>query len=332
MQLAATGEFINKKELVGGFELPLRYTCFPLGFPLHLETNSRHILAVAAENWGHFRAEFTEAEPVHLSLAVAGSGDGAMPGPPAFRGRGHLMTIVRDQDNQVVCDFRSRRAVGWVTPAVAQNGAVVRRHFLESSVMSMLVQAHLAPIHGALVRRNSCGILLCGPSCSGKSTLAFACARAGWQFISDDAAFLVRDRPGIYAVGNPHTLSLREDIKRWFPEFAARVPTIRPGGKLEIEVRTRNLPIELAGGSRIDHVVFLDRAGYGNARLEPCDDDSALSWFDANVNFGEDRIRQAQRQALRRLLSAGLWWMHYRGFESAVSLLDRLQNSSKRIP
>jgi hypothetical protein len=332
MQMAATGEFIDKNEMVSGFELPLRYTCFPLGFPLHLETNSRYILAAAVENWGHFRAEFAEAEPVHLSLAVAGSGTGEMPGPPAFRGRGHLLTIVGDQDNQVVCDFRSRRAVGWVTPAIAQNGAVLRRHFLESSVMSMLVQAHLAPIHGALVRRNSCGILLCGPSCAGKSTLAFACARAGWQFISDDATFLVRDGPGVYAVGNPHTLSLREDIKHSFPEFASRVPTIRPGGKMEIEVRTRELRIELACGSRIDHVVFLDRTSYGNARLEPCDDDYALAWFDANTNFGEDHVRQAQRQAHRRLLSAGLWWMHYRGAESAVGLLDRLQNSNKRIP
>lgn len=101
---------------------------------------------------------------------------------------------------------------------------------------------------------------------------------------------------------------------------------------MEIEVRTRDLRIELACGSRLDHVVFLDRTSCGNARLEPCDDDYALAWFDANANFGEDHTRKAQRRAHRRLLLAGLWCMHYRGFDSAVGLLDRLQNSSKRIP
>jgi hypothetical protein len=323
--MPATLEITEKNAYVSGFELPLRSTCYPLGFTLHIETNSRHILDAAAESWLHFLPEFAVAAPTHLSLAEAGSGDGVMPGPPAFRSHGHLMTIVWNQDNQVVCDFRSGRAAGWVTPEIARNGPVLRRHFLESSVMSMLVQAHLAPVHGALVKKNGRGILLCGPSRAGKSTLAFACARAGWEFVSDDATFLVRGQPGNYAVGNPHTLSLREDVKHSFTELSARVSSVRPGGKREIEVRTHDLPIALASGSSIDHVVFLDRVQQGDAELEPCDASEALACFDGNANFGEDHVREAQRQTYRRLLSAGLWRMRYCDCEDAIALLSRLQ-------
>lgn len=286
-------------------------------------------MEAAEESWASFGAEFADAEPVHVSLAVTGDDGAKMSGLPEFRSRGHLMTVVWDRDNQVVCDFRSRRAVGWVTPGIADERPQLRRHFMDANVMMLLAQTHLAPVHGALVKRNGRGILLCGPSCAGKSTLALACARAGWHFVSDDGTFLVRDRPGIYGIGNPHTISLRDGARNFFPELANRELSIRPGGKMGIEVRTQELAIQVAAGSPIDHLVFLDRLPQGNARLEPCDPDEALSWCDACASYGEESVRQAQRRCYRRLLTAGLWRMRYSDLESAITVLDELQASVK---
>lgn len=327
MQASATLEILPKNEFITGFDLPLNATLFPLGFPLVIETNSGAVLEAARESWGAFGPEFGAAEPIRLSLAVTGAAERPIAGPPAFRSRGHLMTIVCDGDHQMVCDFRGRCASGWVTPEVAANRPVLRRHFLEASVLSLLVQAHLAPVHGALVKRNGRGILLCGASFAGKSTLALACARDGWYFVSDDGTFLVRDRPGIYGIGNPYTMSLREGARQFFPELADRPLSVRPGGKVGIDIMTRELPIEIAPGSPIDHLVFLERITRGDARLAPCDPAEVLAWCDACASYGEDHVRQAQRRSYRRLLAAGLWRMQYSDLDGALALLHQLQAS-----
>ena len=48
-------------------------------------------------------------------------------------------------------------------------------------------------------------------------------------------------------------------LGNFFPELANRELSIRPGGKMGIEVRTQELAIQVAAGSPIDHLVFLDR-------------------------------------------------------------------------
>jgi hypothetical protein len=329
MQVQESLESLGNGEFLSGFAMPFEERYFPLGFPLQLQTNSRNVTSAAEEAWGLFGPEFPEVEPIRLSLAVAGESDAILSGLPAFRSRGHLMTIVWDQDNQIVCDFRDRSAVGWVTPAIAGQRARLRRHLLEAAVMSLLVQAHLAPIHGALIKRNGRGILLCGASRAGKSTLAFACARDGWSLFSDDGTYLVRDRPGIYGIGNPHSVSLREDVKFLFPEIADRIASPRPGGKIGIEVRTRDLQIATAAGSPIDHLVFLDRTAEGSGRLEAAKPEEVLAWCDSYAILGPDHIRQAQHRSYRRLLTAGLWRMHYSDLASALEMLDELQASVK---
>ncbi len=81
--------------VLSAFELPLRQTFYPLGFPLVLETNSAEVIAAASEGWAAFRRTFDEA-PVRLCLGVLeGSGD-ALPLEPLIRSREHMMSIVGD--------------------------------------------------------------------------------------------------------------------------------------------------------------------------------------------------------------------------------------------
>lgn len=49
------------------FELPLRRTFFPLGYPLALETNSRDVILAAEEGWGASERMFNQ-DPVRVCL------------------------------------------------------------------------------------------------------------------------------------------------------------------------------------------------------------------------------------------------------------------------
>lgn len=235
------------------------------------------------------------------------------------------MSIVSDSENFLSCDFRSAFAFGWVAQATVSDHGFFRYYFLEAAVLSMLGQLYFAPIHGALVQRDGRGVLLCGDRYAGKSTLAYACARSGWTFISDDGTCLVRDRSDRYAVGNPHRLRFREDAKLLFPELRPFLPAERPNGKIAIEVSTNQLSgISTAEGCVIDHVVFLNRPTEV-PKLVPLGAEAALSWFEPDSKAcGTKDIQKLQHQAYRRLLNASVWELRYRDLDYAIARLERL--------
>ncbi len=303
--------------------LPERATFFPLGFPLELATNSEAVMAAARRSWGIFPAAYSEA-PVSFFLTVTEHEDERLPPRPRFRSYLHLMSIVADARNQVICDFDRGCAFGWVTRRVAEHAGYLRLHFLEGAAMTMLAASHLAPIHGALVTRRGVGVILCGESFSGKSTLSYACARSGWTFVSDEGTFLLRNREGRQATGNPHSVRFREDAKTLFPELQnCRVRT-KPNGEPGMEVSTSELPVVTASSCSVDHLVFLRRSKSGPASINRFSAADALAWLERAVLYGPSEAQASQREAYRRLTSAGIWELHYSSLSDAVNLLEQL--------
>jgi len=305
------------------FPLPLRRRFFPLGFPLDLETNSIDVMEAASGCWGGYSARFEDG-PVHFSLGVLPGETTVLPAKSTFRARGHLMSVVADAENFVAADFDQKFAFGWVTDCVARDHSLLRYRFLISTAHMLLQQLALAPIHGALISRNGHGVILVGDSFAGKSTLAYACARAGWTFICDDGTMLVRKHFNRYAVGNHQVMHLREDARNLFPELAEYLPTTRPNGKVGLEILTRDLPIVTAPGCSIEHVIFLNRNESGQVRLRPYSSRLAMAWFEHVLSFGTTEVLAAQRQAFERLVGAGLWELSYRDLDYAIGRLERL--------
>jgi len=318
-------EMVHHDPVLSAFELPFRATYYPFGFPLELATNSGHVQEAAAEGWGEFRQRF-DTEPVRVELGVS-EGGSTLPPASTFRSREHLMFLVADSENFMVCDFNRGFSFGWITEAVARNHAAVRYRFLTAAGSTLIEQRSLASVHCGLILRNGCGVALFGDSYAGKSTLASACARAGWTLVCDDGAGLVRSRPDRYAVGNPYSIHLREDAKDLFPEFQDRVPSLRPNGKEGIEIFTRELPISLSQEGAIDHVVFLNRNEPGPARIRRYSKDDMLRSFDRFATFGTPEVREAQWRSYERLLTAGIWEIRYRDLDDAVARLERLVDS-----
>jgi hypothetical protein len=321
-QLSAT-EKIILDPVLSTFELPLRRTFYPLGFPLELETNSADVIAAASEGWGGFQQAFFEP-PVRLCLGVTeGNGDGPLP-ESVIRSREHLMSIVADSGNFVICDFNSGFAFGWVTRNTAADHPLLRYRFLLAGGASLVEQRAFAALHGALVVRNGCGVMLTGDSFAGKSTLAYACARAGWTYVCDDGAFLVRSRNDRYAMGDPYSIRFRPDAPQLFPELGNRSPTVRPNGKVAIELRTADLGLRTAPGCQVDHVVQLNRENPGPADLRPVSKEGLLDGWAQYASFGAEEVRAAQRRCHERMLGAQIWEMQYSRLNDAVARLERL--------
>jgi hypothetical protein len=305
------------------FEMPLRRTFYPYGYPLVLETNSHDVIQAAEEGWGASQ-QMLVGDPVRVCLGVV-EGDSESPLPPSVtRAREHLMSIVAGPENFMLCDFARGFAFGWVTRSTAADHPLLRYQFLTAGGATLAEQRALAPLHGALVMRNGTGVMLCGDSFAGKSTLAYASARAGWTYVSDDSAFLVRDRDDRYAIGEPYSIRFRTDAPDLFRELADHLPTVRPNGKIAVEVRTRDLGISTAPGCVVDHVVFLNREGGGRATIHHYPGDRAREHWAPCAMLGTEDVRTAQRRCHERLLRARLWEMQYSDLDHAVARLERL--------
>ncbi len=316
-------EQIQPDAFLSGFDLDLRRTFYPLGFPLRLETNSPDVIAAAEEGWGGFSQAFDQA-PLRLSLGVTASDAPLLTIKSVFAMREHLASIYGDGENFAVCDFRQNLAFGWITRGLAADHPLLRYRFLTSISHMLAGQRDLAPLHGALIAKNGVGVMLCGDSMAGKSTLAYACCRDGWQYITDDGACLVRTRLDRYAVGDFTNIRLREDAMRFFPELADRVPVVRANGKIALEIRTTELPMASLPGHSIDHVVFLDRRSSERAALRSYAKELALEGWDSHASFGTHAVRDEQKQCYRRLLNAGTWVMRYSRLADAMERLEQL--------
>src|ERR1700739_3918026 len=98
------------------FDLPLRRRFFPLGFPVDLETNSPNVIAAADEGWRYFSQAFEEV-PLRIAVTVSDSETAPATLKSDFRCCEHLMSVVADPENFMVCDFARGLAAGWITSA-----------------------------------------------------------------------------------------------------------------------------------------------------------------------------------------------------------------------
>ena len=303
--------------------LPLERTFYPLGFALHLSTNSELVIQAAQASWGLTRQLFNH-QPVRVSVGISESKAGRA-SPPVFRSRQHLLSVISDADNFMLCDMRSGYAWGWITEDTASDLSFLRFYFLDAAVFTLIEQLYLAPIHAAFIVKNGLGVLLCGDTGAGKSTLAYACARSGWTFVSDDAAFLVRGE-GLSAVGNCLAIRLKSDASQLFPELLGWSASVRANGKLGFELCTSDLPepVRTSPEAVITDIVFLQRSHTSREQLVTRPVRDPASVLGRQVWYGDEHVKTAQRTTYERLAAARWWNMSYKGYEQAVSLLEAL--------
>lgn len=303
--------------------LPLERRCYPMGFPLDLATNSHEIVSLADLLWGKFPPG-SQKRAARLRVIVEDHDARVPPGNALPKGQDHLVSIVQGPDNFAVCDVAASFTFACLTRDVARDQAYVRYYFLDPAVYLMIDALYLFPVHAACVALGGRAIVLCGDSGAGKTSLAYACARRGWTFLSDDATHIIRGRPDHAVVGRPFRIRFRESARRIFPELNEFTPERRPNGKLDIEVETSALRIPIALESNASHLVFLNRRQDGDARLEPFPAAEAARRLQALVIHGDEQVRRAQRETLSTFLTLPVLSMTWNDFDGAETTLRKL--------
>ncbi len=307
-------------------EMPFFAEYYPLGVPVQIATNSPEVLKAAEESWGRYEKRF-DVGPIRLQVGVRESDEerGEVSRLLTPRGHQHLMMGIADAQNFFVADLLRDVSVAWVTQAAVAHARYLRSHFLESAALSHIANRYTAPVHAACgVALEGRGVLLCGESGAGKSTLALACARAGWTYVSDDAAFLVHGRNDRQVLGHCHSVRLRPSAAELFAEVRGRPLTPRMRGKPSIEIATAELPgISTAVECHGEYVVFLNRNAEGPQELTPHPREAARRHMLRHLN-GWEPLRRDQVASVERMLSAHVYELRYRELAWAVDRLERM--------
>jgi hypothetical protein len=306
------------------FSMPLHETFYPLGFPLQIETNCEEVLNCAAGSWQGFVKLF-DTPPIRLRIGVRSGNSSDCPPTPTCKIQQHLAMNIADADNFSVADLSKGFASIWLTEAAVANRSYLRYFFLESAAMCLLATSHATAIHAACVEYKGCGILLCGDSGAGKSSLSYACARAGWTYITDDASFLVNNRHDRLVVGNCNQARFRPSAAELFSELTGKEIIQRAQvGKPSIELNTQPLrDISVSFTTHINHVVFINRHGVRRQELIEFPTEVA-KYSMLQVIFSMPEIRKVQSTMIDHLLDGGALELRYNNINWAVDRLAQL--------
>jgi hypothetical protein len=308
--------------------LKLRHVLFPYGFPLHIKSTDPEVIRAAELSWGCFEQRFRES-PVELRFMISEETERRRLRPPRFRAQANLLTIVAGLDNFACCDLSRGFGFACLTKTALANQDYFRFHFLEAMVYTLLDTQHLVALHAACIEMNGRGVMFVGESGAGKSSLAYACARRGHVYISDEASLLVRRKAERLVLGNPQIVRFRPAARALFPELKGHVRS--RNGKPSIEVATRDLRnVRTTTGCHVDYVLFLNRSQTPglDASLAPVNQCTALRVLFRQVWPGELPIHEERLKSVEQLLAARLYQFTYSDLDRAVDFLEQATRAS----
>lgn len=323
---ATTNDHASRKpedDLLRNMNLPLRGVFYPLGYSIEILTNSPAVLSVANECFGHVRSRRGDTL-LQIRIGVVEGGVSACPPEPTRREFNHLYSLVADVENQALLDLETGTNFTWLTQAAVDNRLYFRSNFLEKTVYLLLGASVVTDIHAACVSKNGKGILLCGNSGAGKTTLAYACARAGWTYTSDDTSYLMNRAESPRVIGHSHRVRFRPSARQLFPELECRAVTERMEGKPSIEVPISELPIEKTEAEVAVHsVVYLSRVPSAMGELFELPSGTASRRLGDSL-YSAGQIRARHIKSLEGLCDVPAYELKYCDMKDAIEALESL--------
>jgi hypothetical protein len=304
-------------------ELTLERMYYPYGFPLKVITNSEEVLEIIAGMWGDFE-QLTDTEPIISEVHVVEGSSMECPPAPVYRIMLPLMLGVADADNYSIVDLLRNKAQMSISRGALQHRLYVG--YLLLGMPGCIISTRYAiGIHAGCVAMDGRGILLCGDSGMGKSTLSYACAKAGWTYVSDDGTYWLSNRNGRLATGDFHRVRFRPTAGELFPEIRGLDITPRAAGKASIELRTGPMNhISCAQTTNVDFMVFLNRKSGESPKLTPYRKDVARQSM-RQMMFGVPEILAMQYAKVDRFLEEiDVFELHYTDLDWAIARLEKL--------
>src|SRR6187402_1189980 len=310
--------------LLCDMDLPFRGTFYPLGFAVQILTNDPEVLLAAEESFGHIRGA-REVTSLQIRVGISDGPDRACPPEPTRREFNHLYSLVADVENQALLDLKACTAFAWLEKSTLRDPRYFRCNFLEKMVYLLLGASVVTDLHAACVSKAGKGILLCGQSGAGKSTLAYACARSGWTYTSDDTSYLINHSVPPRVIGHSHRVRFRPAARELFPELGAHSITPRMEGKPSIEVAVSKLPVLTTSREAEVHAIVILRVNpSATGSLMPLPEGTATQRLCAEL-FSAGDVRLQHEAILRDAFdNIAAYELAYSDSDQAMHQLDLL--------
>ena len=302
--------------------LLLKKMFYPFGFPAEVNTNCTEVLEIMEDLWGKFEKQ-QDTEPIVADVHVVEGSSMECPPIPIYRCMTPLHLAVADGDNYCVNDLQRSRSQITLSRAALQN-RLYAGYFLLGTPATHVATRFTTPVHAGCVALDGSGVLLCGDSGAGKSTLSYACARAGWTYITDDGAFVINDREDRMVTGDCHRVRFRPPTAELFPELRGLEITPRATGKPSIELQTAPMShLQCVQNAQVDYIVFVNRHSGGPQELRPYRTDVAR-YAIQQVFYGMPEMREKHNETIERLLEAEIFELRYTELDWGIERLQRL--------
>jgi len=311
----ASGDFLRK-----GAETPLVEHYLMAGVPGAISTNSESILAAARRCFS--RAASPSREPkLRLRFWVDPEGSSQPPWPkPFFRGLDHFVFAGYDNQNSILINLQSRRAIGRFSPAMAADEARWRTVIFPNLLSLVGSAVGVTGLHCAGVVRDGKGILLAGGSGSGKSTLTMALLRRGFSFLSDDWTYLSQCEGGIRAWGLIPFMKILPPSARFFPELASLKTTVSVNGEEAFEIDPdTDLRVPRSRSCKPKMIVFLTRCTSPEFTLTQMPAADAVARLEESFLADTPEALAQQSEIVHRLVVGGCWHLRYGEGPDAVA-------------
>jgi hypothetical protein len=293
-----------------------RVRVYPLGHPLEIISTSEEALEATREQWGRWPQLFGGMPP-WITIDVHDGPAAAL--PPNYRAAGADMLLYSDPGNLGSFSAEVRSGLLRVSRATLARREWFGHHFFTTLVLTALDMLFFDPLQAACVTRGERGLVLAGESGAGKTTLAYACTKAGWTLVSEEGVHLAADAAHTL-VGGFWVLRLREPARALFAELRGLPLEDTLNGKQAILVDVAARGLKTAWETRIGKTVFLSRRP-GPAAISPFAQEVALAYF---LQTARQPDRAGSEKRIREMLGQGCYLLEYEVVEQALAELERL--------
>jgi hypothetical protein len=242
------------------------------------------------------------------------------PLPPVLRCEGPYLYQASGRGSVLVADRAAGFAFGYLSPAVVADPPRLRSLYLEAALFFLLEGRGFVGVHGAAVALDGRALLLRGASGQGKTTLAYAAARRGFQAIAEEVVWI--ETEGGRWWGAPWVFHLLADACRLFPELEG-VPLVRqPSGEHKLGIELEQVRAgSTAASARAGPLVMLERCAAGRSELVELDAAAARgAWLAGGA--AREREVPGYEAAVATLLRGGCYRLRLGDdLDAAVDLL-----------
>jgi hypothetical protein len=283
------------------------------GAACRINTNCESLLKAARESFLRL-----EVPPDALDFSVRFWVDDKTPSRPPWpkpyvRGLDHLVFAGFDAESSLLVDLHSRHAIGRFSASMGADIPYWRTVVFPILLSILAGSIGLVELHASCVAKDHRGLVLIGPSCSGKSTLALALAQSGFRLLSDDRTFCSIKQGRLRAYGLPRPLKLRREAALWFEEFRGLEPTDLQNGEHVFHCEPARPLGQYRDGCEPQLLVFLRRQQRPAFCLTPITRDEVRSRIEMDLIAETSDAMQRQAETIDRLMELPFRQLSYGG-------------------